>query len=238
MAKLHDDWTVLPRGPLRELEPGLLTVVGQIPMPFGNFPRRMTVVGLDGGTTALFSPVPLVEEEMRRIEALGQPAWLIIPNHGHRLDARPFRARYPEARIVTAPNALAKVAEAVPAEPAPASLSDTVDLIVVEGVGGMELAMVVRHEGGTSLIVNDVIGNVRNPQGLGAQVMARVTGFGPRPQVPRLIRSMLIDDPRALADRFRSWARIDGLRRLIPSHGEIIESPASELVRLAATLDR
>ena len=37
MAKLHDEWTVLPHGQLRELEHGLLTVVGQIPMPLGNF---------------------------------------------------------------------------------------------------------------------------------------------------------------------------------------------------------
>ena len=33
MAKLHDDWIVLPHERLDELGPGLLTVVGQIPMP-------------------------------------------------------------------------------------------------------------------------------------------------------------------------------------------------------------
>ena len=33
MAKLHDEWRVLPHGPLTELEPGLLTVVGEIRMP-------------------------------------------------------------------------------------------------------------------------------------------------------------------------------------------------------------
>jgi hypothetical protein len=40
LAKLHDQWTVLPHGPLREIDYSLLTVVGQIPMPLGNFPRR------------------------------------------------------------------------------------------------------------------------------------------------------------------------------------------------------
>ena len=67
MAKLHDEWTVLPHGQLRELEHGLLTVVGQIPMPLGNFPRRMTVVSLPNDRTAIFSPIPLVEDEMQRI---------------------------------------------------------------------------------------------------------------------------------------------------------------------------
>ena len=78
MTKLHDTWTVLPHGPLRELAPGLLTVVGQIPMPLGNFPRRMTVVALPKKRTAIFSPIPLDEESMGQIEALGAPAFLIM----------------------------------------------------------------------------------------------------------------------------------------------------------------
>ena len=59
MAKLHDHWEVLPHGPLQKIAPGLLTVVGQIPMPLGNFPRRMTVIALDKGRTGIFSPFPL-----------------------------------------------------------------------------------------------------------------------------------------------------------------------------------
>src|SRR3982750_3470436 len=100
MAKLHDRWLVLPHGPLTEVEPGLLTVVGQIPMPLGNFPRRMTVVALGQNKTAIFSPIALGDDEMTKIEALGMPAYLIVPNAGHRLDLRPFHARYPKAKIV------------------------------------------------------------------------------------------------------------------------------------------
>ena len=67
MPQLHDQWTVLPHGPLREIDCSLLTVIGQIPMPLGSFPRRMTVVGLSNKRTALFSPIPLVEGEMERL---------------------------------------------------------------------------------------------------------------------------------------------------------------------------
>src|SRR3954454_14802409 len=108
MAKLHDDWRVLPHGTLREVAPGLLTVVGQIPMPLGNFPRRMTVVALDTGGTAIFSPIPLNETEMAQVEKLGAPAFLIVPNGAHRLDLRPFHRRYPQAKIVTAPGSKEK----------------------------------------------------------------------------------------------------------------------------------
>ena len=113
MPLLHDQWTVLPHGPLREIDYGLLTVVGQIPMPLGNFPRRMTVVGLSGKRTALFSPIPLVEPEMERIERLGEPCFLVVPGGFHRLDARPYKLRYPKARVVAPPGARELVSEAV-----------------------------------------------------------------------------------------------------------------------------
>lgn len=238
MAKLHDDWTILPHGPLRELEPGLLTVTGQIPMPIGNFPRRMTVIALEGGKVALYSPIALEEEAMARIEALGEIAWLIVPSAAHRLDSRPFHKRYPDARIVTATGAREGVAEAVPVDGTTADLGPTAELIPVAGAKQSEVAVLVRHEGGCSLVTNDVIGNVSRPQGIGAWIMSRLTGFGPRAQVPRLIRLNFIDDPKALANQLRQWAAMPGLCRLIPCHGEVIDNPAAELSRIAAQLDR
>ena len=59
MPKVHDRWTVLPHGPLDQVADGILTVVGEVPMPLGNFPRRMTVVRLASGGTLAFSPMAL-----------------------------------------------------------------------------------------------------------------------------------------------------------------------------------
>jgi hypothetical protein len=47
----------------------------------------------------------------------------------------------------------------------------------VPGVDGKEAALVVRCAGGTTLVINDLIANVRHPQGLGAKVMAWLMGF-------------------------------------------------------------
>jgi hypothetical protein len=237
MAKLHDEWTVLPHGPVRELEHGLLTVVGQIPMPLGNFPRRMTVVALPNDRTAIFSPIPLVEDEMHRMEELGAPAFLIVPNAAHRLDIRAYRARFPSARVITAPNAVDRVREAVPIDGVNADLGEDIELVTVAGVGESELAMLVRHEGGISLVTNDIIGNVGNPMGPGAWIMARLMGFGPRPQIPRVARRMFIKDPAALAAQLQQWASMPGLRRIVPSHGDVIDQqPASALLHLAKSL--
>ena len=76
MAKFNDKWKVGPHGPIERLDDGLLTVAGEIRMPLGNFPRRMTVVGLSGGRTAIWSAIPLREPEMAEIEALPRPVGL------------------------------------------------------------------------------------------------------------------------------------------------------------------
>jgi hypothetical protein len=53
---------------------------------------------------------------MERIEALGEPAFLIIPGGFHRLDARPYKARFPKARVVSPSGARDAVSEAVPVD--------------------------------------------------------------------------------------------------------------------------
>ena len=96
--------------------------------------------------------------------------------------------------------------------------------------------MLVRHQGSSTLITNDVIGNVGHPQGIGAWVMSRLMGFGPRPRITRPAKSMFIKDKKALAAQFSEWAAVDGLKRIIPSHGDIIDRPKDVLIDLAASL--
>jgi hypothetical protein len=169
MPKILSEWTVQPHEDLVEVDSGVLTVAGEIRMPLGNFPRRMTVVGLANGTTAIWSAIALDEPQMARIEALGPPAFLIVPGIAHRLDARIWKQRYPELQVVCAPNARDQVAEAVAVNAVTDVLDDPdVQLITVPGVGAIELAMRIRRPGGVTLVLNDTLANVRHPHGLGA----------------------------------------------------------------------
>ena len=235
MAKLNDEWIVGHHGPLHEIEPGLLTVVGEIAMPLTRFPRRMTVVALERNRTALYSPIPLREPDMRRIETLGDPTYLIVPNPAHRLDIRAFHKRYPKAKVVTAPAGKSAVGEAVTPVQVGANLGKAASLIVVDGTGERELAMLVRGKS-LSLVTNDIIGNVQSPRGVGGWLINRLLRFGPKPHVPRDVRGLLIADKAALAAEFREWADLDGLARILPSHGQIINDPSPVLRRLAAEL--
>lgn len=239
MAQVLERWEVQPHGALEEVADGVLTVTGEIVMPLGNFPRRMTVVRLSGNRTAIWSAIALDEPQMDRIEALGLPTFLIVPSDGHRMDAKIWKRRYFNAMVVTPQGAEAKVGEIVPVEQTGDVLGDPdVHFVTVPGTGGHESALIVRRGAETTLIVNDVIAHVAHPHGLGAHIMARLFGFGvSQPAVPRLMQHMVITDKAALAAQFRAWADLPGLKRIIPSHGEIIdEHPSAVLCELAAHL--
>ena len=240
MAKLHDDWQVLPHGPVEEIDDGIISVAGEIHMPLGMFPRRMTIARLADSRTIVFSPICLDEPAMRRIEEFGPPAFMVIPNGFHRLDARPWTKRYPDIQVICPPGARKRVEEAVPVDATTDVLDDpNVEFVLPDGMGEAEGALVSHREGGTTLVLNDLISNVRHPKGLGANVMARLFGFGVRhPQMAREVKWFLVKDRRALAKQLRTWADDSTLERLIVSHGDIIDSQPEETLRaVALTLD-
>jgi len=239
MPKILDEWTVLPHGPIEEIDDGLLSVTGDIPMPLGNFPRRMTVILLTGGRTAIFSAIAQPEPEMARIEAMGRPSVMIVPNPAHRLDAKIWKQRYPDIRVLAPRGARDAVSEVVPVDATHDILNDPdVRFLTVDGTDERESAMLVKRADGTTLICNDIIGHIRHPHGLGAQIMARLLRWGTTgPSIPRTARFQ-VKDRAALATQLRAWAGIADLRRIIVSHGDpIAVDPAGTLLRLAAEWD-
>ncbi len=236
MPAILERWKVLPHDQLVDVDDRLLSVTGEIPMPLGNFPRRMTAVGLSGDRVAIYSAIALGEAEMARIEALGRPAFLIVPGDMHRLDAKIWKERYPDIQVIAPPGARDKVEEAVPVDATGDVLDDAqVRLVIVPGTGGHEAALEVRRDDRLTLVTNDVIGNVAHPHGLGAQIMGRLMGFGvSHPQVPHMVKRMILDDPDALAVQFRAWAADPGLCRILVSHGDVIEGEAPEVLRTLA----
>lgn len=239
MPEVLETWQVGPHGPLTEVDDGLLSVTGDIKMPLGVFPRRMTVVALSDDRTAIYSAIALEEHEMARIEKLGRPTFLIVPSDAHRMDARIWKRRYPDIVVLTPPGAREAVAEIVPVDGCDDVLADPdAAFTTVPGTGGHESALTVRRAGGTTIVCNDVIGNVAHPGGLGAQIMGRLMGFGvSHPQVPRVVRHKIVEDGAALAAQFEGWAADPMLKRIIVSHGDIINhEPAAVLQALAKDL--
>lgn len=239
MPALNYAWTVQPHDALLKVADGIWSATGTIAMPLGRFPRRMTVVVLASGDVAVWSAIPLDDDQMERLHALGPVRYLLVPNAGHRLDLPAWRARYPDAQVIAPPGARAAVAEAAVVDATDNIMGDpAVTLERVKGMTADEFAMTIARADGTTLVLNDVLASIRHPQGIGAQVMARVFGFGvDRPRVSRFVRKKYVADMEAVAQQFRTWAAIPNLKRVIVSHVDVITGdPAAALRRAAQDL--
>lgn len=239
MSKFNTEWTVGPHGSFEDIDEGLISVAGEIVMPLGRFPRRMSVVRLADGGSLVWSAIALSEPEMAKLEDLGAPRFLVVPNPGHRLDARLYKDRYPDAKVITPRGAIDAVSEAIPVDATTDIVADPdVTFITVAGTDEAESALVIHRPNGTTLITNDIIGHITQPHGLGANIMARLFDYGVHePSVPRTIRRF-IKQPSALAGQMRGWADIPDLKRIIVSHVDpITDDPAGVLRRLADDLE-
>jgi hypothetical protein len=238
MTTTHPQWTVLPHGKLTELDEGLLTVVGEIRMPLMKLPRRMTVVRLRDGRLLIWSAIALDETEMASLERYGVPAFLIVPNDHHRLDAKAWKERYPMLQVVAPEGAREKVSEAVPVDGSSPAFDDPdVLFLVVPGTQGHEAALLVRRPGGTTLVLNDLVGNIRNESGFGGWLL-RLMGFaGETAHIPSPVKLTLVKNTEALRAQLLQWAEIPSLKRIVVSHGATIEDEPRQALRdLAASL--
>ena len=226
------EWKVLPHGKLSVVDDNLLSVVGELPMPIGDFPRRMTVARLQDDRLVIFSAIALDEDEMRALEEFGQPAFLVVPSDRHRMDAKIWKDRYPAMVVLTPPGARKKVEEVVPVDATSLDFGDpTVQLVAVPGTEEHEAALVVQSAGGTTLIVNELIWNVDHRPGFGGWLM-KVTGMtSDKPQIPAIPKLLGFKDQPALRRQLEAWAGLDNLRRIIVSHGHIIESRPDQVLR-------
>lgn len=232
MAKTFEKWTVLPHGKLTQVEENLLTVVGDLPMPVGEFPRRMTVARLRDGRLVIFSAMALDEPEMTALETFGTPSYLIVPGDIHRMDAKSWKDRYPALIVVAPEGAREKVQEVVPVDSTSADFGDpSVRFLTVPGTENHESALLVESASGTTLIVNDLIWNVHNTPGFGG-FLFRLMGFTkPDPQIPSVIKLRAIKDKPALRKQLESWSQIPDLNRIIVSHGEMVENKPGTVLR-------
>jgi hypothetical protein len=231
-------WKVQPHGQLTQVDDRILTVTGTILMPAGRLPRRMTVVRLDHGGLVIFSAMSLADDQMKVLEAFGTPAYMIVPNDHHRRDATSWKQRYPAIRVIAPAGAREKVEKVVLVDATFGDFGDSsVRFVPVAGTAEKEAALEVRSEEGTTLILNDLVGNIRDARGFSGWFL-RLMGFaGDEPHIPLPIRRVMIASRAQVREQLLMWAAMTSLRRILVSHGEPIEDdPRGALRRLAQSI--
>jgi len=238
MTRPNEHWNVLPHGKLTPMDDGMLTVEGRIKMPLMDLPRRMTVVRLHDSRLVVWSAIALDDAAMATFEAFGRPAFLVVPNDHHRLDAKAWKNRYPELKVIAPEGARGRIADVVAVDTTSPDFGDPgVTFVTVPGTRAHEAALVVRRERGTTLVLNDLVGNIRAASGIDGWLL-RLAGFaGDDAQIPRVVKMALVKDAADLRAQLLEWAELPGLRRIIVSHGDPIESEPQRTLRdLAASL--
>ena len=238
MKKAHESWKVLPHGKLSAIEENILTVTGTIEMPLTDLPRRMTIARLNDGRLIVFSAIALSEGSMQKIDEYGKPAFLVVPNDKHRLDAAIWKARYPRMLVVAPQGAARKVAEVVPVDLSEPRFDDpNVQLVTVPGTARHEYALLIDTPNGTTLVLNDLVGNIRNASGFGGWFLKMMKFAGDAPQIPLPAKWAMVKDEAALRAQLMKWSELPTLRRILVSHGDIIDFKPGEALRdLARTL--
>lgn len=230
------DWPVLPHGPLERVSDNLWRVEGSL----GVMPLRrvMAVARMRDGRLVVHGAMALDEAGMKAVEALGEPAIMLVPSAYHRMDAPRYARRYPSMRVYCPAGGRTRVEAVVRVDGTFGDFEGdaTVRVEHVDGIGDAEGVVRVASEDGTTLVLNDVLFNMPHPEGIGG-LFIRLIGSSGAPRVSRTGRFFLLKDARALARRFVALAATPDLVRIMVAHHETISrEPAEALRRVALTL--
>ena len=234
-AKVHTSWKVLSHGPIEKLSERLWRVEGSLPgMPMK---RVMTIARKADDTLVVHNGIAVGDAELAAIEAWGKVTTLVVPNSYHRLDAKVFAERYPEAQVVCPAGARKKVEDVVRVTGTYEDVhDDAVELVSLDGTKQREGAMIVR-DAETSVVLNDAVFNMPHAAGFTGFVLRRLTGSTGGPRVSRLMKWFVIADAPAFRAHLERLAALPNLARVVVSHHEVIaDDPAGALRRVAAAL--
>lgn len=221
MAKASAEWKVRAHGPLVTLADNLLWAEGSVPGM--SLKRTMVVVRLNDGRLVIHNGIALEATQMVELERFGTPAFLIVPNSVHRLDAPAYKQRYPSLRVLTPKGSRKQVEEVVSVDGTYEDFpnSDEVRLETLHGVKDAEGALIVHSSDGVTIVLNDCMFNMdrkRDPLGF---LFTTLMGSAPGPRVSRLAKLVFIKDKKALRADFERYADLPNLVRVIVAHEKV-----------------
>lgn len=195
---------------------------------------RTSVVRLKDGRLLIHSPCPPSDELVKELAALGDVAWLVVPNCFHHLGTPAAAAAFPRAKVVGPKSAAAKNAalrlDFSIDDPAFGEAVNELVVLPLEGVPFLDETLLY-HRPSKTLFAADAALRADANDHWTWRFAARVTGCYEKLRVPPDVKGEIADKGRAT----RSLAALASLPvdRLIVAHGEIVEDAALEKLREA-----
>lgn len=214
--------------------PGPLVAVAEnlwtVDMPFrvmgAEVGTRMSVIRLKDGRLLLYSPVAIAAPLRQELAALGEVAAIVCPNAWHHTFASQAREAFPAAKLYGPAELQPKRRDLrfdgyltnVP----PPSWGEAALPSRVQGSSLHETALF--HPQSGTLMVADLLQNIRAPRGAITRFYLWAGGMGPEPGVHRFVRwgFRTPEEARQGIRRILKW----DIRRIVPCHGAIVEADA------------
>jgi hypothetical protein len=227
MPSAFSTWTVLPHKPIEKLEDNLWRVEGT--MPNGKVQRAMIVVRMNDGRLVIHNAIALEDAEMAELEAWGKPSILVVPNGFHRQDAKIWKDRYPDLKVVCPSGARKRVEQVVKVDGALEEErgDDSLTFASIEGSKNTEPVLTVRSGDKSSIVLCDLVMNIPKRSGLIGFFLAP-TG---RPGIPRVARWITMKDKTAAVSHLDRLASTPGLTRILVGHGQTISDAPAETLK-------
>lgn len=198
-------------------------------MPMVNLTARSTLVPLKNNKFVLISPVKF--DESQRSELLrANPEAIVSPSCFHHLFIRAAHDYLPEAKLYGAPGLQRKRADIkwdgiLNENSWP--YQDELKAIFIEGAPKIN-EVVFYHRDSKTLIVTDLLFNLKNMKSLPEKLVYGLMGTFNVPAVSRLVK-LLTKDRKALKKSLKQVLELD-FDRLVMAHGEIIPTGGKKIM--------
>jgi hypothetical protein len=192
-------------------------------------PVRMVVTRSGEGGLTLYSPVAIDEGTIEALAGLGEVVRVVAPNRFHTLFAGSVLEFYRDAELL-APEFSAGLAGRFPDRATiitePVALDHSLEIYPVRLRDGL-VELCAYHDDSESLILADLLLNLRQaPGGLGRYAY-RLNGVWQRPGHSHLQRLLLLKNDDELG-RFYRWALAKPFSQIVMAHGQMISDDARE----------
>jgi hypothetical protein len=231
------DKEIFPHTPLKALAPDLWLVQGEFPA--ARLPRNMLVYRFPQRKLLLHSVVALDEPEMRELEALGEPAVMVIPHWDHWAHIAAFKRRYPKMDVVCPQASIDRVSKHLKVEYSCEEYFPRHGIHYYQppGIHPFEGVLEVPvGNGKVAVIMNDLITNVPHQPGFNG-LLLRLTGSTGKPRVIYFVKRDLKVQREPLRAYIASLAERQDIAMVTTSHGEcLLTDVAPTLARIARDL--
>jgi len=202
-----------------------------ITSPLGH---RMTILRLADGGLVLHSPVVLRPALVEELAGLGEVRAIVAPSLMHNLYLAPWLDAFPSIPLVCPPGFREKYDKLPYRQTLPTTdpgfPADELRALRIDGIPVLKESAYF-HLPSRSVIVADLVMNVRDVPGFFGRLLAKMNGIYRRPACSRMLRMFIRDRPalRASLDRLQEL----DFDRLIVGHGAVVEGTGKQALGTA-----